>query len=337
MVVGRSWAGSRPSGRIAGSLRSPGRPLPWGDPSAAGRRDLPAAPRRRQCAAVTPAPRRAASWHRPGLWAALLAALVLVVVATAAYLVTLDVGRVGSGEVASRLPAPPRTPSPSPRVRSLAEIAQDSVDRVVTIEVAAGETSVALGTGWLLDGSGDYVTNQHVVSDQRGLRIVDHQGGSHPGQVMGIDLAADVAVVRAQDGYGRAPLPADGNPDPPVPEPVVVLASSRATGHGDRTEETLVRLHQSVPLEAPSSSAAAAPGEPTIYADMLVLKGAVIYRGNSGGPVLDQRGVVIGIVTLASDNEATPQAFAIPVGRVLDELRAFAARNGSGTATSTSG
>jgi len=59
---------------------------------------------------------------------------------------------------------------------------------------------------------------------------------------------------------------------------------------------------------------------------MLALSGAPVFQGNSGGPVLDDQGEVIGILTLASPNR--PQSYAIPLTRVLDELTQFAARNG---------
>ena len=51
---------------------------------------------------------------------------------------------------------------------------------------------------------------------------------------------------------------------------------------------------------------------------MLHLQGARIYEGNSGGPVLDAAGQVVGILTLASPT--APDAYAIPISRVLAEL-----------------
>ena len=61
---------------------------------------------------------------------------------------------------------------------------------------------------------------------------------------------------------------------------------------------------------------------PAVYDDMLHLRGASIYEGNSGGPVLDGAGQVVGIMTLASPSQ--PAAYAIPISRVLPTLTAWA-------------
>lgn len=269
---------------------------------------------------------RAPVARRPRTWAATAGATLMALVAV--LLVAFVVGYRSAGlapqVVARFIPGPFATPATSLLPRPLSAVAADALSRVVTVQVVTG-TGEEFGTGWVLDGRGDVVTNDHVIEGGSTIRLVDSNKQSHTGVVLGSDKAQDVAVIRAIDGppLPGTPLPLATEGDAPHPQQVVVLAAVRATNHRDRTVETLALLHQSVPVQGDGQ--AGTPGAAgTTYEDMMVLHGEMIYRGNSGGPVLDAYGRVVGIITLAS--QSTPQAFAIPIGRVAGELHGFAAR-----------
>jgi S1-C subfamily serine protease len=83
----------------------------------------------------------------------------------------------------------------------------------------------------------------------------------------------------------------------------------------------IVRLHVDVPARGADVEPRVGAGR-LVYRDMLALDGSRVYAGNSGGPLLDAGGRVVGIVTLAS--RSTPQAFAIPVSRVIGKLKSLA-------------
>lgn len=217
-------------------------------------------------------------------------------------------------------PAARTVTAPSPSA-SLDDLARAALSRTVTVE-ALGPGDEGLGTGWLLDARGDFVTNAHVVAGQLAVRLRARDGSSHVASVVGIDRDQDVAVIRSADGFPGTPLPTWAGTETSFPVPVVAVASSRATGHTDMTDETMTRIAASVPVTG--DTVTGQPPTTTDYRDMLVLDGSVIYPGNSGGPVIDGTGRVVGIVTLASKSGA--ESYAIPLGRVLAELQSFAAR-----------
>jgi len=225
--------------------------------------------------------------------------------------------------VARLVPGPFATPSSSLTPEPLNVVADRAITRVVTVEVQT-PTGEEFGTGWLFDTHGDVVTNNHVIEGGSNIRLLDSRQATHAAVVMGRDAVQDIAVVRSADGLPGEPLPMATEGEAPHPEQVVVLASTRATNHFDRTMETLAGLHQTIPVQGDGQ--AGPPGTSgTTYQDMMVLHGETIYRGNSGGPVLDSYGRVVGIVTLAS--QSTPSAFAIPIVRVAGEMQDWASRS----------
>jgi putative serine protease PepD len=204
---------------------------------------------------------------------------------------------------------------------SIDDVARAQLRATVTIE-SLGSNDEGLGTGWLIDAKGDFVTNAHVVQGQLAVRIRGRDGSSHVGDVVGVDRNLDIAVVRSHDGFAGAPLLPLRTLLHGLPQPVVVIASSHATGHGDITDESATSVQADVPVTGDTTTGQ--PPVTTDYHDMLVLDGQTIYPGNSGGPVLDSGGRVVGILTLAS--KSTTEAYAIQLGRVLAELTSFAAR-----------
>jgi serine protease Do len=250
----------------------------------------------------------------------LLAVAVVILAGVFAFLLTVNRTAIpGAAPSASRPPVV-RVVAPSPTV-SLDDVARAALSRTVTIE-SLGNNDEGLGTGWLLDTKGDFVTNAHVVQGQVSVRIRARDGSSHVGVVMGNDRDLDVAVIRSRDGFAGTPLPTFGGAISDFPIPVVAIASSHATGHGDITDESATRIESDVPVTGDTTTGQ--PPTTTDYHDMLVLDGQAIYPGNSGGPVLDSSGRVVGIVTLASKSQ--PEGYAIQLDRVLAELTTFAAR-----------
>ena len=260
----------------------------------------------------------ASPFRRAALTRALVAVAVIAATAAIAYPVAAHLTSIDAGSIHPATPPPAELPSPSPV--SMLDVGRQALSRIVTVE-SDRPSQEALGTAWLLDDQGDFVTNAHVVTASLTVRITDRFAHTVVATVLGSDNANDVAVLRAAGGFDEPALPIRTRMLPALPAPVVDCASGRATGHDELTVATLSGSGQNVPLEPGEVPPGA--GTPSVYHDMLQLIGARVYQGNSGGPVLDTDGEVVGILTLASPNQ--PESFAIPITRVLAELKQYAA------------
>jgi S1-C subfamily serine protease len=138
---------------------------------------------------------------------------------------------------------------------------------------------VSAGSGIVLDAQGDVLTNNHVVANCRDLRITDGNGQSTPASTVAGDAANDLALLKTGRRWQG-------------------WASFRDS-HGLRPGETLVVT--GYPLSGVvSSEMAVGTGSLTavagLHGDTRQFQfSAPIQPGNSGGPVLDENGRVVGI------------------------------------------
>jgi S1-C subfamily serine protease len=245
-----------------------------------------------------------------------VAIFALLATGLTALLVTAHLETVDPSKVEPAPPPSARAPAPLPT--PLTDLGRAALASVVTVEVEVSNEE-SLGTGWIFDARGDIVTNAHVVAGHTAVRVTDRQGHTEVAVVLRTeyDQTADIALLRPATSLPGTALPIDPAALVKVPANVIVLASSTATGNGDMTQESAVGLDDSVPL-AGNGGSRQGLGGPQIYDGMIHLHGARIYEGNSGGPVLDAAGRVVGVLTLASPTAS--DAYAIPISRVLSEL-----------------
>jgi len=177
-------------------------------------------------------------------------------------------------------------------------------------------SDVALGTGFLVESNGVYVlTNDHIASAASELRIVLPGGAEVPGKVIGRDPRLDVALISI-DVPRLQPLRLGNSDELATGEWVVVLGNA----FGDEVTAS-VGIVSATGREAAGSLV---PGRAMGFRTFLQTD-ARIHRGNSGGPVLDTAGQVIG-VAVATGDRPEELSFAIPINRVreaLDSLRDY--------------
>jgi serine protease Do len=169
---------------------------------------------------------------------------------------------------------------------------------------------VALGTGFLVESGGVFVlTNDHIAAASTELKVVLPGQVEVPAKVVGRDVRLDLALLSIDQPKLRG-LPLGDSNDLQVGEWVVVLGNP----FGDEVTAS-VGIASATGRESAGSLVA---GRQLGYRTYLQTD-ARIHRGNSGGPVLDTAGQVVGVAIAAGDH-AGELSFAIPINRVKEVL-----------------
>lgn len=238
--------------------------------------------------------------------ASLCAALVLGVGLGAAAVAMLDDGSttvvrqvtVGRSEPVARggLPA--------------SQIYERAADAVVEIS-ASGSASGAQGSGFVFDESGHVITNQHVVAGSSVISVRFANGVERDAELVGTDASTDLAVLRVDaPASSLEPLRLADSRAVKVGDPVLALGSPFGL-EGTLTSGIVSALHREI--TAPNTFTI----KDTIQTD------APINQGNSGGPLLDARGRVVGVnAQIESESGGSDGVgFAIPSNTVRSVVR----------------
>src|SRR5215213_1206584 len=175
------------------------------------------------------------------------------------------------------------------------------------VEITArGSGSSAEGSGFVYDSSGHIVTNEHVVDGAESFSVKFWNGKTYGAQLVGGDSSTDLALVKVNAPASQLyPLTLGSSSKLAVGDPVVAIGSPFGL------EETVTSgivsaLHRSI--NSPANFAIS----DTIQTD------AAINHGNSGGPLLNAQGQVIGVnAQIRSDSGGNEGVgFAIPSNTV---------------------
>ncbi|NEA67797.1 trypsin-like peptidase domain-containing protein [Streptomyces sp. SID12488] len=173
---------------------------------------------------------------------------------------------------------------------SVAGIAARALPSVVTLHVRGGGAE-GTGTGFVLDGRGHILTNNHVVeaAGADGKVTVTFSGGeSAEAEVVGRDSGYDLAVVRVSGVDGLRPVVLGNSDNVAVGDPVVAIGAPFDLAN---TVTSGIISAKERPITAGGGSG---DGSDVSYVDALQTD-ASINPGNSGGPLLDAEARVVGI------------------------------------------
>jgi serine protease Do len=172
---------------------------------------------------------------------------------------------------------------------------------------------VALGTGFLIEAHGVFVlTNDHIAAASSELHVALPDGSEVPAKVVGRDVRLDLALLSVETPR-LVPLQLGDSDDLQVGEWLVVLGDP----FGDEVSAS-VGVVSSTGRE---SAGSLVPGRAMGFRTFIQTD-ARIHRGNSGGPVLDTAGQVVGVAVATTDH-AGELSFAIPINRVKEVVDAL--------------
>jgi S1-C subfamily serine protease len=197
--------------------------------------------------------------------------------------------------------------------RVIVTVAETISPTVVNIRAAAGDRARrsgggGSGSGFLFTPDGFLLTNHHVIRGSERLRVRLTDGREVPGRVVGADPWTDVAVVHAE---------AAGLPHAELGESV-----------GLRVGQLVVAIGSPFGFDSTVTAGVVSALGRTLRSitghlvDNVIQTDAALNPGNSGGPLLDSRGRVIGINT-AIIQSAQGICFAIPISmarRIVPQL-----------------
>ena len=168
-----------------------------------------------------------------------------------------------------------------------------------------------VGTGFIVRSDGIIVTNCHVVEGASGITVAT--SAEHPqkyaGRVIGGDCQHDIAVLKI-DATGLPTVQLGSSADLRLGESVVAIGYALALDGGPTVTAGIVSsLHRSIKAQDPGCTSC--PNGSRTYTD-IVQTDAAINHGNSGGPLVDMQGRVVGMNSAGVDS-AQNIGFAIAI------------------------
>jgi len=185
----------------------------------------------------------------------------------------------------------------------------DTPDIINNLLFTGADGLTALGSGFIVKDNGFIVTNRHVIEQAGKISVITADGTAYAAQIAGVDLLTDLALIKIDP---QAPLlPIEFGDSDQVRIGDWVLAVGNPFGLGSSVSAGII-------------SAKSRDIESGLY-DNYLQTDAAINQGNSGGPLFDTNGKLIGINTVifSTTGNSVGIGFALPANEarwVINQL-----------------
>ncbi len=220
--------------------------------------------------------------------------LTVFVVAFAILAVSISLDKLGQNNVMSNVEL------------TVPQIVEVGLPSSVSILSASEELGLSSGSGFVVNDYGYIVTNYHVIENSYQVVVTDNSGKQYSAEVVGYNASLDLALLYAEGSNLKSAVLADSD-QLKLGETVVAIGSPTGSGTSLAVSNGIV---SAVDRQVSSSSSG------------MIQTNAPLNPGNSGGPLFDSKGSVVGIVTAKltyttdSEGEKIPLdgiSYAIPI------------------------
>jgi len=190
-----------------------------------------------------------------------------------------------------------------------------AVDQVTMTPDGTTDTSSNIGTGFIVDSNGLILTNQHVVSDaQATYKVIDSDGNAYAVENILTDDFNDLALIKV-NATNLKPVTFGDSDNLVAGQLVIAIGTPLGTYAGSVTTGVISGLNRSI------TASSGFLGSTKSY-ENVIQTDAAINSGNSGGPLLNSSGEVIGI-NFATTQGADNISFALPIDVAKSRLEEY--------------
>ena len=172
---------------------------------------------------------------------------------------------------------------------SLADLVDSVIDSVVTV-VVAKDGGTGFGSGFVYTDDGYIITNYHVIDKAKSIKVMCTDGRELPAELIDGDELSDVAVILVRN-LGLSPLAIGDSDALRVGEDVIAIGTPVDTDYAGTVTKGIVSGTKRTVRVYESSGLL----EKTME---MIQTDTTLNHGNSGGPLLNMRGEVVGINTM---------------------------------------
>jgi S1-C subfamily serine protease len=187
---------------------------------------------------------------------------------------------------------------------------------VVVIDTnLAYQSGQGAGTGMVLTSSGEVLTNNHVIRGATTIKIVvPGTGRSYTAKVVGYDVSDDVAVLQARGAANLKTVSLGNSAEVRRGQSVKAIGNAGGAGHLVRVSGTVTAVARAVTVSDERGG--------TEHLTGLIETNAALQAGDSGGPLLNAGGKVIGMDTAAATSSgfvraSSGEGYAIPINKAV--------------------